>query len=33
VAADQFTAQVDKVWNAFWSNGMANPMEVIEQVT
>ena len=33
MAADQFKSQVDKVWNAFWSNGMANPMEVIEQVT
>ena len=25
--------QVDKVWNAFWSGGIANPMEVIEQIT
>jgi len=30
MAADQFKSQVDRVWNAFWSNGMANPMEVIE---
>lgn len=25
--------QVDKVWNAFWSGGIANPVEVIEQIT
>jgi type I restriction enzyme M protein len=26
-------SQVDKVWNAFWSGGIANPLEVIEQIT
>ena len=25
--------QVDKVWDAFWSGGIANPVEVIEQIT
>ena len=25
--------QVDSIWNAFWSGGIANPMEVIEQMT
>lgn len=25
--------QVDQVWNAFWSGGIANPLEVIEQIT
>lgn len=25
--------QVDKVWNAFWNGGIANPLEVIEQIT
>ncbi|MFZ2964227.1 MAG: class I SAM-dependent DNA methyltransferase [Rhodoglobus sp.] len=29
----ELKAQVDKVWNAFWSGGIANPMEVIEQIT
>ncbi|MDH6255172.1 MAG: class I SAM-dependent DNA methyltransferase [Aurantimicrobium sp.] len=29
----ELKAQVDKVWNAFWSGGMANPVEVIEQIT
>ena len=25
--------QVDKVWSTFWSGGMANPLEIIEQIT
>lgn len=25
--------QVDAIWNAFWSGGIANPLEVIEQMT
>lgn len=25
--------QVDKVWDAFWSGGISNPLEVIEQIT
>src|ERR1700730_11178457 len=25
--------QVDTIWNAFWSGGIANPLEVIEQIT
>jgi type I restriction enzyme M protein len=25
--------QVDQVWNAFWAGGIANPLEVIEQIT
>ena len=25
--------QVDQIWNAFWSGGIANPLEVIEQIT
>ncbi|WP_249041061.1 type I restriction-modification system subunit M N-terminal domain-containing protein [Marilutibacter maris] len=24
--------QVDNIWNAFWSGGISNPMEVIEQM-
>jgi len=26
-------SQVDKVWDAFWSGGISNPLEVIEQIT
>ena len=29
----ELKSKVDKVWNAFWSGGMANPVEVIEQIT
>lgn len=29
----ELKSQVDRVWNAFWSGGIANPMEVIEQIT
>ena len=25
--------QVSQIWNAFWAGGIANPMEVIEQMT
>jgi type I restriction enzyme M protein len=25
--------QVDQIWNAFWTGGIANPLEVIEQIT
>ena len=25
--------KVDQVWNAFWTGGISNPLEVIEQIT
>ena len=25
--------QIDQVWNSFWTGGIANPLEVIEQIT
>ena len=25
--------QIDSIWNTFWSGGIANPLEVIEQIT
>jgi type I restriction enzyme M protein len=25
--------KIDKIWDAFWSGGISNPMEVIEQMT
>jgi type I restriction enzyme, R subunit len=25
--------QIDRIWDAFWSGGIANPVEVIEQIT
>ena len=29
----ELKSQVTKVWDAFWSGGIANPLEVIEQIT
>ena len=29
----ELKSQVDKVWSRFWSGGMANPLEIIEQIT
>jgi len=29
----QLRQQVDKLWNTFWSNGLSNPLTVIEQIT
>lgn len=29
----EIRSQVDRVWDAFWTGGISNPMEVIEQVT
>ena len=29
----ELRSQVEKVWNAFWSGGIANPREIIEQIT
>jgi type I restriction enzyme M protein len=29
----ELRSKVDSIWNAFWSGGIANPIEVIEQIT
>src|SRR3954454_19702268 len=29
----QLKNQVDRLWDAFWSGGISNPLEVIEQIT
>jgi type I restriction enzyme M protein len=29
----ELRSQVDAIWNAFWSGGISNPMEVMEQIT
>jgi uncharacterized glyoxalase superfamily protein PhnB len=33
VITGSIKGQVDKVWDAFWSGGISNPLEVIEQIT
>ena len=29
----QLKSDVDRIWNAFWSGGVSNPLSVIEQIT
>ena len=29
----EIRSQIDAIWNAFWSGGIANPLEVMEQIT
>jgi hypothetical protein len=29
----EITGQIEAIWNAFWSGGISNPREVIEQIT
>lgn len=29
----ELKAKIDRVWDAFWSGGISNPLEVIEQIT
>jgi len=29
----EIRSKIDALWNAFWSGGIANPLEVIEQIT
>ena len=29
----ELRSQIDTIWNAFWSGGISNPLEVIEQFT
>ena len=29
----EIRSQIDAIWNAFWTGGISNPLEVIEQLT
>jgi type I restriction enzyme M protein len=29
----EIRSQIDKIWDSFWSGGISNPLEVIEQIT
>ena len=29
----ELKSQIDKVWEAFWTGGLSNPLTVIEQIT
>jgi type I restriction enzyme M protein len=33
VIAGEIRNQIDRIWDAFWSGGISNPLEVIEQLT
>jgi type I restriction enzyme M protein len=29
----EIRSQIDRIWDAFWSGSISNPLEVIEQIT
>jgi type I restriction enzyme M protein len=29
----EIRSKIDALWNAFWTGGISNPLEVIEQIT
>ena len=29
----ELRSKIDALWNTFWTGGISNPMEVIEQIT
>ena len=29
----EIRSQIDLIWNTFWTGGISNPLEVIEQIT
>jgi type I restriction enzyme M protein len=33
VLTGELKSQIDRIWDAFWSGGISNPLEVIEQIT
>jgi hypothetical protein len=33
VLTGELSNQIDRIWDAFWSGGIANPLEVLEQLT
>jgi type I restriction enzyme M protein len=33
VLTGEIRSQVDRIWDAFWSGGISNPLEVMEQIT
>jgi type I restriction enzyme M protein len=33
VITGELKGKIDRIWDAFWSGGISNPLEVIEQIT
>ena len=29
----ELRSQIDRIWDSFWSGGISNPLEVLEQIT
>lgn len=29
----ELRSRIDTIWNAFWTGGISNPLEAIEQIT
>ena len=29
----ELCSQIDAIWNSFWTGGISNPLEVMEQIT
>ncbi|HYZ21402.1 MAG TPA: type I restriction-modification system subunit M N-terminal domain-containing protein [Rhodopila sp.] len=29
----ELRSQIDRIWDSFWTGGISNPLEVIEQIT
>src|SRR2546428_1720769 len=29
----EIRSQIDRIWDTFWSGGISNPLEIIEQIT
>ena len=29
----ELRSQIDRIWDAFWSGGISNPLEVMDQIT
>jgi type I restriction enzyme M protein len=29
----ELRGQIDRIWDSFWTGGISNPLEVIEQIT
>jgi type I restriction enzyme M protein len=33
VMTGELKSKIDRIWDSFWSGGISNPLEVIEQIT
>lgn len=33
VITGEIKSKIDQIWNSFWSGGISNPLEIMEQMT